>query len=532
MKKRTVTTVAMVSMIMLVAQMVAPAVVSEASPATRGGALFRTARPVKAVRSVVDAPGRSKVMHVQDITMSWGVQQGNKYFGKAVVTVADAAGHPVSGATVYGQWSGAASDSDTAVTGGDGQTEIMVSDDVLKGGSFTFCVTDVTKSSASYDAGANVETCNTVTAPPGTGPAKWTFMVYIVGDNNLEAYVTKDIETELGYSNEDVNVVALADRHPGYDTAAGDWTQTLLFYITLGMEATLENALADWGERNMGDPQTLIDFVQWSKVNYPAERYALILWNHGWAWRPDQSMWDETDGDTLDPHEIEVAMGQVGPIDLVANDACEGMAIEMLALWRELDTQAFAGSQEDLGMNGLEYELVLPALQANPDMTPEELAYRLAESSTDWTSSAAALNTGFDVLLSAVDDWAAALLTGLPAYRKDYDLAWRNTKAVADRLNKDLYDAAQEISSRVDDPVIQARSQAVMAAFDAVMLYEWHRGIHKDLYGIGIFWPKEVQDLDEPSSPLWNDFEYYRDYLVFSELTHWDEFLDAYVNGQ
>jgi hypothetical protein len=529
MKKRILNILAIVLTISLFVEMTAMA---EAATVTRGEHLTDASIPAGVLYGSANPQGPRVVTHVQDIAMSWGVLQGNRYFGEAVVTIVDAHGHPVSEATVYGQWSGAAGDGDTAVTDNMGRTTIIQSDAQLKGGSFTFCVTDVGKANGSYDAGANVETCASVTAPPETGPAKWTFMVYIVGDNNLEAYVVKDIEDELGYSNEDLNVIALADRHPGYDDSRGDWTQTLLFYITPGMEATEQNAVADWGERNMGDPQTLIEFVQWSKTNYPADRYALILWNHGWAWRPEQSMWDETDGDALDPHEIAYAMAQTGPIDVVANDACEGMAIEMLAMWRELGTQAFAGSQEDLGMDGLEYELVLPALQANPDMSPDELAYRLAESSTDWTISAASLNADFDTLLTAVDEWSMALLDGLPDFRSDYDAARRVTRGVADRLNKDLYDAAGEIKGRVDDPTIQARSQAVMDAFDAVMLYEWNRGVQKDLYGIGIFWPKEVADLDEPSSPQWNDFEYYQDYLLFSTLTHWDEFLDAYVNGQ
>ncbi len=60
-------------------------------------------------------------------------------------------------------------------------------------------------------------------APPA--PAKWTVMVYISGDNNLEDYVVKDIETELAPtgSSANVQVVALADRGPGYDTSYGDW---------------------------------------------------------------------------------------------------------------------------------------------------------------------------------------------------------------------------------------------------------------------------------------------------------------------
>ncbi len=112
-----------------------------------------------------------------------------------------------------------------------------------------------------------------------TPKAKWTVMVYISGDNNLEDYVVQDIESELAPtgSSANVQVVALADRGPGYDTSYGDWQTTKLFHVTQGMTAASENAVADWGEKNMGDPQTLIDFVTWSKTNYPADHYALVF---------------------------------------------------------------------------------------------------------------------------------------------------------------------------------------------------------------------------------------------------------------
>ena len=126
-------------------------------------------------------------------------------------------------------------------------------------------------------------------APPPAAPqAKWTVMVYISGDNNLEDYVVKDIELELAPtgSSANVQVVALADRGPGYDTSYGDWQTTKLFHVTQGMTADGANAVADWGERNMGDKQTLIDFVTWTKANYPADHYALVFWGHGWNWHP------------------------------------------------------------------------------------------------------------------------------------------------------------------------------------------------------------------------------------------------------
>jgi hypothetical protein len=365
--------------------------------------------------------------------------------------------------------------------------------------------------------------------PPG--PAKWTFMVYIDGDNNLDAYVPLDIETELAPagSNEDISVVVLADR-----AATAEWSQTLLFYVTQGLEATPEMAAADWDEANMGDPQTLIDFVQWTKAHYPADHYALTFWNHGWSWRPSQSIWDETDLDTLDQHEIEAVLDIVGPIDVIAYDACQMATIENQATLRDY-AQAVVHSQEYLNMDGIEYELVIPALQDNPDMTADDLAVLINQSTStnpERTGSAIALDERWDVLIEAVDAWAIALQSGLPSRRSDYVGAFRPAEFFwGDRTAKDLYDLAYRINLRVDDPELQAKSQAVMSAIDGVVLDEWHTTPYHDTHGISIFLPMRVQDLEQASSPEMTDFEYYRDYLVFSRLTHWDEFLDAFING-
>jgi hypothetical protein len=370
-------------------------------------------------------------------------------------------------------------------------------------------------------------------SPAGRGKpaprAKWTFMVYIDGDNNLDAWVPLDIETELAPagSNQDVSVVVLADR-----AATAEWSQTLLFYVTQGMQATPENAVEDWGEANMGDPQTLIDFLQWTKSHYPADHYALTFWNHGWSWRPSQSIWDETDLDTLDQHEIEAALDTAGPIDVIAYDACQMATIENQATLRD-HSQAMVASQEYLNMDGIEYELVLPALQANPDMTADELAITINQSTSstrERTGSAVALDARWDALIGAVDAWAAALLDGLAIHRSDYVKAFRLAEFFwGDRTAKDLYDLAYHVSRRVDDPILQARSQAVMAAVEGVLLDEWHTKPYHGAHGISIFLPMRVQDLDAASSPEWNDFDYYRNYLVFSELTQWDEFLEAFI---
>src|SRR5262245_56667103 len=74
--------------------------------------------------------------------------------------------------------------------------------------------------------------------------AKWTVMVYMSGDNNLEDYIVKDLELELAASgsNANVQITALADRGPGHDTSRGDWQTTKPLHPTPGMVAATAEA--------------------------------------------------------------------------------------------------------------------------------------------------------------------------------------------------------------------------------------------------------------------------------------------------
>jgi hypothetical protein len=361
-------------------------------------------------------------------------------------------------------------------------------------------------------------------AAPQTRRAKWTVMVYISGDNNLEDYVVQDIEQELAPtgSSANVQVVALADRGPGYDTSYGDWQSTKLFHVTKGMTASSENAVADWGERNFGDKQTLIDFVAWTKANYPADHYALYFWGHGWNWHPGYVMLDDTSNDTLDMEEIKAALPAIGFIDMVGFDGCNMASIEVQLLWHTHAT-ALAHSQEWVGGEGLQYDLILAKLAANPNMSADQVAIATSQSaSADKTWSAVAVDSRFDALLTAVDQWSAALNNGLAANRRKYDRAFGATRSFWQApMDKDLYDMAYEINRNVTDANIKAKSQAVMNAVNAVVLHERHVNAYADVHGITIYHVSRATEKD-------SDHTYYQT-LDFALQTGWDEFLDVYA---
>jgi hypothetical protein len=105
--------------------------------------------------------------------------------------------------------------------------------------------------------------------------AKWTFMVYMAGDNNLSDAGDMDLdEMRAVGSSPDVNVVVQFDR-------ARDRGTTRYLVQKNGENEQTESL----GLTDCGDPQVLIDFVKWAS-RFSAERYALVLWNHGGGWEP------------------------------------------------------------------------------------------------------------------------------------------------------------------------------------------------------------------------------------------------------
>ena len=103
-------------------------------------------------------------------------------------------------------------------------------------------------------------------------------MVYLAGDNNLSPAADIDLaEMRTVGSNKDVNIIAQVDRAEGQGS--------MRYCIQCdGVEERAEPL----GEMDSGDPETLTAFISWAAANYPAERYALVLWNHGGGWEPSE----------------------------------------------------------------------------------------------------------------------------------------------------------------------------------------------------------------------------------------------------
>ena len=190
---------------------------------------------------------------------------------------------------------------------------------------------------------------------------KWTVMVYMVG-SDLEKrgkWASKDIAEMLaGTSQLNSDAVSMVISTGGSNRYG--WDTIKRAFISNGQKYTID----DVGAKSMAKPQNLTEFVVWAKANFPAEHYALVLWNHGSA----------TKGFGLDTSkagaqklmslpELHQAYKDIRsqidkPFDVVIYDACLMASIEVAEITATL-AEAMGGSAELEPGHGIDYAHLL-----------------------------------------------------------------------------------------------------------------------------------------------------------------------------
>ena len=246
----------------------------------------------------------------------------------------------------------------------------------------------------------------------GAQPAKtkkWTVMVFLNAANNLEPFGIKDMnEMEMVGSTPDVNVVVELARYQGKQAVKpnGQYLQQSLLGVFgailywhgqhagdapllraegLGQGAA---ALGDAHERRRdrrGAPEPLANFGKWAVENFPAEHYALVIWNHGAGW--SGVSYDDNTHHGMDLPEVREALeGICGSlkrqnkehIDILDFDACLMATLEVgFELRNTVDT--LVASQEVEPGDGNPYTDWLKFLSQYPEAPPAAIAKSLVE---------------------------------------------------------------------------------------------------------------------------------------------------------
>ncbi|MBI4551901.1 MAG: hypothetical protein HY710_06515 [Candidatus Latescibacteria bacterium] len=107
-------------------------------------------------------------------------------------------------------------------------------------------------------------------------PKQWSVFVYMAGENDLSENGELDLrEMKKVGSTDHVNIIVQFDR-----AGLGAKKSTRRLFIMRGNIRTIKSL----GPTECGDPQVLQEFLSWGMQAYPAQHYAVILWNHGNGW--------------------------------------------------------------------------------------------------------------------------------------------------------------------------------------------------------------------------------------------------------
>jgi len=434
------------------------------------------------------------------------------------------------------------------------------------------------------------ETFQGLNAPSGastTTPGQtWTVMIYQDADDKiLEKDIYIDLnEAELVGSSERVNIVAQIDRYRGGYQGDGNWTTAKRFYLTAdnNLELIRSRELIDLGEVNMGEKDTLVDFVTWTIDNYPADKYVLILSDHGLGW---PGGWTDKEPRVGVPRNVPLAQ-TIGPamylmdldealediraqsgieaFEVIGLDACLMGHLEVYTALTPHSHYAVA-SQEVEPSVGWAYAAFLNELVRNPDMGGGELSRIIVESYIEGDqriqnpqARADFAGKGFfsptaEQIVAQLEQGmtlAAADLSHMPELVESlneyaYSLQNLDQRRVAQARNYaqpftnifggrvppsyiDLAHFAYLLERESGDEEIQGTTQRLVQAISNVVIAEKSGSQKPGATGISIYFPSSQLYGNPAAGPQ----SYVRVAKRFAGVTSWDEFLNFHYTGR
>ena len=287
-------------------------------------------------------------------------------------------------------------------------------------------------------------------APSNSGETsneKLAVLIYVAADNNLESAALSDlIEMQRANLDAGVEVYVMVDRCNGYATGQGNWTDTRVGKITHNTGSNIVVDWTSWGELNVGSAATLTRFLNWGHSQANADKYAVIMWDHGGAMQGGMSDYASND-DMLSMQEMRNGFMNANAsfrskLEVVGFDACLMGAAEVVEMFNGIADYVVA-SEESIGNSGWNYTGMLNRLEA--DMTAAEIASAMVSAGSDssavWTLSATrsdgSLTTALNQFGAASSNFTSSDWTKLiSAFRSahSYSYAWMTD--LVDVLNR------------------------------------------------------------------------------------------------
>ena len=392
---------------------------------------------------------------------------------------------------------------------------------------------------------ATTEEPGTIVAEEGTK----TIMMYVVG-SDLESEhdcATSDITEVInsGFDEENINYIIYTGGTKDWEDPDISDDHNSIFKVENG-DLTL---LKQEDKKNMGNSDTLSDFINYAYENYPADMYGLILWNHGGGSFNGYG-YDEVTNDCLSLMEIDNALSDTpfsgdNKLDFIGFDACLMATIEVADTLSPYANYLFASQEPEPGW-GWDYSFLS---KIETDDTPVEIGTYVVDGFIETTSNNF-MSYPFsftDITLSVLDLSKVAdvetALEGMFAVAKDdltaetyhqYAKLRASTKEIAPAYSGeysydfvDMMDMADSMST-----IYPNEANALKSAISNMVVYQ-DANVKRE-YGVSIYYPYNAKEYSQYYVPMFKTFDFapnyasyienFRSYLTNTEVTAatWD----------
>ena len=239
------------------------------------------------------------------------------------------------------------------------------------------------------------------TLPPGSKGQTWTVLLYQdADDKELEQDIDFDLnEAERVGSSAQVQIVSQIDRYRAGFSGDGNWVGARRYHVTKDTDLSTIHSeqVADLGQVDMSDPNTLVNFATWAIKTYPADKYVLILSDHGMGW-PGGMTSTASGGRALPSAPLANSVGNlmylsdmnsaitkirsvtgIDKFEMVGLDACLMGGLEVLDTLAPSARYAVLSEETEPSL-GYAYASFLGSLESNPSMNGGDLAKAVVQS--------------------------------------------------------------------------------------------------------------------------------------------------------
>ena len=330
----------------------------------------------------------------------------------------------------------------------------------------------------------------------GNGRDTFTIMVYMCGT---------DLESKSGMASNDLQEMAKATLNSNiniivYTGGCKQWkingisnSVNQIYKIENG---SLTRLVEDDGKDSLVKPATLTRFIQFCTKNYPANRQALIFWDHGGGSVSGYG-YDEKNSSlgSMGLSGIDTALKNAGAtFDFIGFDACLMATLETGLMLDNYADYMIASEETEPGI-GWYYTDWLTKLAANPSMPTIELGKNIVD---DFVSECNRRCAGQKTTLSVVD--LAELSATVPGTLKSFSTG--TSKLLSGTEYKTVSDARSATrefasSSRIDQIDLvhlcynlgTSESEALAKTLLGAVKYNKTSSSITNAYGISIFFP-------------------------------------------